>query len=89
VTEHGEKVEEAPIVEESNEPMLFAAVEEKPTFPAVMPHVRPGCRRTPASLTWEAEQGISGTVYVEFIIDKNGNHHEPKGGARCGRRSRP
>ncbi|MDR2835200.1 MAG: energy transducer TonB [Bacteroidales bacterium] len=60
------------VEEEYVEPINFAVVEEKPTFPggekALMQFVRDNVTYPPQA----KEIGISGRVYIKFVVDKNG-----------------
>lgn len=72
-TQEGEKVDEAPPpVVESDEPVLFAAVEEKPTFPGGDAAFYKYLEKNVAYPEMEKEQGIKGKVWIDFLIDKNG-----------------
>lgn len=72
-TQEGEKVDEAPPpVVESDEPVLFAAVEEKPTFPGGEAAFYKYLEKNMQYPEMEKEQGIKGKVWVDFLIDKNG-----------------
>ncbi|MCC6401518.1 MAG: TonB family protein [Flavobacteriales bacterium] len=75
VTQEGEKGEDAPPppppVEE--EVMMFAAVEEKPTFPGGEAEFYKYLGKNVKYPQMEAEQGIEGRVFVEFVVDKDGS----------------
>jgi periplasmic protein TonB len=71
-SQEGEKVDEPPPVVESDEPMLFAAVEEKPTFPGGEAAFYKYLEKNMQYPEMEKEQGIKGKVWVDFMIDKNG-----------------
>ena len=72
VTQQGQKVEEPPPVVESDETFLFAAVEEKPSFPGGEEAFYKYLGKNLKFPDMEAEQGIKGTVWVEFVVDRNG-----------------
>ncbi|MCF0207023.1 MAG: energy transducer TonB [Bacteroidales bacterium] len=59
--------------EEEVEPVQFAAVEEKPEFPggdaALLKYIAENTKYPPIA----KENGVSGKVYVEFVIDKTGS----------------
>lgn len=79
VTQEGEKAEEAPPpppVEE--EVMMFAAVEEKPTFPGGEAEFYKYLGKNVKYPQMEAEQGIEGRVFIEFVVDKDGSITEVK-----------
>jgi protein TonB len=79
VTQEGEKGEEAPPpppVEE--EVMMFAAVEEKPTFPGGEAEFYKYLGKNVKYPQMEAEQGIEGRVFIEFVVDKDGSITEVK-----------
>ncbi len=58
--------------EEEVEPVAFAAVENKPEFPggevALLKHVAENTKYPPIA----KENGVSGRVFVQFVIDKTG-----------------
>lgn len=59
--------------EEEVEPVAFAAVENKPEFPggdiALMKYLAENTKYPPIA----KENGVSGRVFIQFVIDKNGN----------------
>jgi len=63
-------VDAPPQVEE--EVWMFAAVEEKPTFPGGEGEFYKYLGKNVKYPTMEAEQGIEGRVFVEFVVDKDG-----------------
>jgi protein TonB len=77
-TEEGEKGEEPPPVVVEEEIMLFAAVEEKPEFPGGEKKFYEYLGKNMKYPQMEAEQGITGRVFVEFLIDKDGSIAEVK-----------
>jgi len=77
-TEEGEKGEEAPPAVVEDEIMLFAAVEEKPEFPGGEKKFYEYLGKNMKYPPMEAEQGITGRVFVEFLIDKDGSIAEVK-----------
>lgn len=73
VSQEGQKVTDEPPPEvESDEVMLFAAVEEKPSFPGGEEAFYKYLGKNLKFPDMEAEQGIKGTVWVEFVVDRNG-----------------
>ena len=71
-TQEGENTEEPPPLVESDETFLFAAVEEKPEFPGGEEAFYKYLGKNLKFPDMEAEQGIKGTVWVEFVVDRNG-----------------
>ena len=77
-TQEGEKGEEPPPAVVDDEIMLFAAVEEKPEFPGGEKKFYEYLGKNMKYPQMEAEQGITGRVFVEFLIDKDGSIAEVK-----------
>ncbi|MEO8588434.1 MAG: energy transducer TonB [Flavobacteriales bacterium] len=78
VSQEGEKGEEAPPEVVSDEVMLFAAVEEKPEFPGGEKKFYEYLGKNMKYPAMEQEQGITGRVFVEFLIDRDGSITEVK-----------
>ncbi len=72
-SQEGEKGEEAPPEVVNDEIMLFAAVEEKPEFPGGEKKFYEYLGKNMKYPQMEAEQGITGRVFVEFLIDRDGS----------------
>jgi protein TonB len=80
VTQEGEKVEEIP-PEEPTDPdagKIFTIVEEQPSFPggeaALLKYLSENTKYPPIA----RENGIVGTIYVNFYIDKDGKVKDAK-----------
>lgn len=59
--------------EEEVEPISFAVVEEKPTFPGGEAELLKFIAENTKYPEIAKENGIQGRVFVQFVIDKNGN----------------
>lgn len=59
--------------EEEVEPISFAVVEEKPTFPGGESELLKFIAENTKYPEIAKENGIQGRVFVQFVIDKNGN----------------
>jgi periplasmic protein TonB len=80
VTQEGEKTEELP-PEEPVDPdagKIFTVVEEQPSFPggeaALFKYLYDNLKYPPIA----RENGIVGTIYVNFVVDKDGKVKDPK-----------
>lgn len=81
-TQEGEGTETAPppeVVADPDAGKIFTVVEEMPQFPgggeaALLAYLRSNIKYPPLA----RENGIEGTVYVTFVVDKDGKVKEPK-----------
>ena len=73
-----EIIEIEPVEEESNEPDFFTIVEDMPQFPggdaALLKYIASNVEYPPIA----KENGITGVVYVSYIVDKDGSIKDVK-----------
>lgn len=77
VTQEGEKGEEPPPVVEE-EPQIFTIVEEMPSFPGGEAELFKYLGKTVKYPPMAQDAGITGVVYMTFVVDENGKVKDPK-----------
>ncbi len=81
VTQEGEKIEAPPPpppVEVEAEPEIFTIVEEMPNFPGGEAKLFEYLGKNIKYPQMATDMGISGVVYVTFVVDENGKVKDPK-----------
>ncbi len=77
VTQEGEKGEEPPPVVDE-EPQIFTIVEEMPSFPGGEAELFKYLGKTVKYPPMAQDAGITGVVYMTFVVDENGKVKDPK-----------
>lgn len=78
VTQEGEKGEEPPPPVEEAEPQVFTIVEEMPSFPGGEAELFKYLGRTVKYPPMAQDAGITGVVYMTFVVDEHGRVKDPK-----------
>lgn len=78
VTQEGEKIEAPPPPVEEAEPQIFTIVEEMPSFPGGEAELFKYLGKNTKFPPMAQDAGISGQVYVTFVVDENGKVRDPK-----------
>ncbi len=77
ITQEGENIEAPPPVVEE-EPQIFTIVEEMPSFPGGEAELFKYLKKSTKIPQMAMDAGISGVVYVTFVVDENGKVRDPK-----------
>ena len=79
ITQEGEKIEAPPPpVEVEAEPQVFTIVEEMPSFPGGESKLFEYLGKNVKYPQMATDMGISGVVYVTFVVDEHGKVKDPK-----------
>lgn len=78
VTQEGEKIDAPPPPVEEAEPQIFTIVEEMPSFPGGEAELFKYLGKNVKFPPMAQDAGISGVVYVTFVVDENGKVRDPK-----------
>jgi len=78
VTQEGEKGEEPPPPVEDETPQVFTIVEEMPSFPGGEAELFKYLGKTVKYPPMAQDAGISGVVYMTFVVDEQGKVRDPK-----------
>lgn len=77
ITQEGEDIDAPPPVVEE-EPQIFTIVEEMPSFPGGEAELFKFLRKTVKYPQMAQDAGITGVVYMTFVVDGNGKVKDPK-----------
>ncbi|MBL7954649.1 MAG: energy transducer TonB [Flavobacteriales bacterium] len=78
VTQEGEKIDEPPPPVEAAEPQIFTIVEEMPSFPGGEAELFKYLGKTVKYPPMAQDAGITGVVYMTFVVDEQGKVRDPK-----------
>ncbi|MCC6541005.1 MAG: TonB family protein [Flavobacteriales bacterium] len=78
ITQEGEKIDEPPPPVEEAEPQVFTIVEEMPSFPGGEAELFKYLGRTVKYPPMAQDAGITGVVYLTFVVDEHGKVKDPK-----------
>lgn len=78
VTQEGEKIEAPPPPVEEAEPQVFTIVEEMPSFPGGEAELFKYLGKTVKYPPMAQDAGITGVVYMTFVVDEQGKVRDPK-----------
>ena len=85
-TQEGIKVEDAPPPPVETESQIFTIVEEMPSFPGGEAELYKFLAKVQEYPQMAVDAGIQGTVFVTFVVDKDGKVKDPKVLRGLGRR---
>jgi periplasmic protein TonB len=78
VTQEGAKIDEPPPPVEAAEPQIFTIVEEMPSFPGGEAELFKYLGKTVKYPPMAQDAGITGVVYMTFVVDEQGKVRDPK-----------
>ncbi|MCB0768225.1 MAG: energy transducer TonB [Flavobacteriales bacterium] len=77
-TQEGEKIDEPPPPVEEAEPQIFTIVEEMPSFPGGETELFKYLGKNVKYPPMAQDAGITGVVYMTFVVDEHGKVKDPK-----------
>jgi len=78
ITQEGEKIDEPPPPVEEAEPQIFTIVEEMPSFPGGEAELFKYLGKNVKYPPMAQDAGITGVVYMTFVVDEHGKVKDPK-----------